>query len=60
MLQGVQRAGGVALLIKNDNNHYESLLPATLNLEVVGIKILLNNSDIRIISAYIKDPEFEY
>ena len=46
------RAGGVALLIRNDIKHYQLLLPTTVNLEVVGIKILLDNSEIRVISAY--------
>ena len=59
----LNRAGGVALLIKNDIKHYELLLPATVNLEVVGIKILLDNSELRIISTYkrpsIRLPEDE-
>ena len=48
----VNRAGGVALLIKNDIKQYQLLLPTTVNLEVIGIKILLNNTELRVISDY--------
>ena len=42
------------LLIQNDIKHGELLLPTTVNLEVVRIKILLENSDFQIILAYKK------
>jgi hypothetical protein len=49
----LNRAGGV-LLIKNCDKHFELLLPTTVNLGVVLINDLAQNSDIRIISAYKK------
>ena len=45
-------SGGVAIIIKRKISHHSIYLPYMNNLEVVGIKFVLNSQDITLFSAY--------
>lgn len=45
-------SGGVAIIIKRNISHHSMYLPYMNNLEIVGVKFVLNSQDIVLYSAY--------